>query len=287
MEERLKAIYQFIQNVKNNSSVRVDEFDTDELDYYFSLENNLSKDRGFVVFEKRFLEDYKIPLNDSQKLIFYLSAKLTWTRGEEKSGEGVLSGGMFFNGLTDIFHFKPTFFERSLEKFLEYENESKTDIDLIHQLRFIESPTSLQDAFYTPYFGCVTLKENEFPTDFYFYDSGLVYKLPFTTYEEYIDALIQSSAVCCWQYFYINPQEIITKNKGIDYITWAKHTSTTLDKDLSNLVYVPNAKYDRLDMINEYLERCVRLLPDAFPFLNFEHHIQYYDELKKSIISMQ
>jgi len=298
MEQTLKKFDTFIQNIKENTYVLTSDMESDPDNYrrkktvsarlgkleIENFENKLKfnkslKSEDFIVEDIE--EDYKVKLTEEQRLILYLPKKIEWTREEQKENEGILSGGCFFNGILDIFSFEPTFFEYSLNKFLQYEDEAKTDVELIRKLRFIESPTSLQDATYTPYFGCVMLKENEFPTDFYFYDSGLVYKLPFKSYAEYIDALIQSSAVNCWQYFYIDPQEIIAKNKGISYITWGLHTRTRLDEDLAGLNFVPDAKYDRLDLINEHLKQCVELLPSTFPFLTFEHHINYYTQFKK------
>lgn len=280
MQETLKMIYQFIQDVNKHSLVRIDQIEIDKLKKKLKL-GEVSKALDFIA-EKIEIK-HKIKLTEEQKLVFYLPGEFSWTREAQKPEEFLIQGGMFFNGLTDIFSFEPTFFEYSLDKFLKYEDDSKTDIELIRKLRFIESPTSLQDATYTPYFGCVKLKEGEFefPNEFYFYDSGLVYKLPFTTYEEYIDALIQSAAVNCWQYFYINPEEIVSKNKGVKYITWGLHTRTRLDEDLAGLFFVSDAKYDRLDLINEHLEQCVKLLPSSFPFLKFEHHTQYYSHFKK------
>lgn len=284
MQQEIENLYEFVQDVKKNSKsfVRIDEIEAANLENFLELKTNSMHDPSIDSFVE-FMEDIRgIKLNDEKKWIKYLRINLTWTREAQETGQFLLKGGCYFNGITDVISSKPTtFFEYSLDKFLKYEEESKTDINLIHKLRFIESPTSLQDATYTPYFGCVTLKEKEFPTDFYFYDSGLVYKLPFITYEGYIDALIQSAAVNCWQYFYVNPQEVIQKNKGIKYITWGLHTRTRLDEDLAGLNFVPDAKYDRLDLINEHLKQCVELLPDTFPFLNFEHHINYYNEFKK------
>lgn len=299
MQQTLVKIYEFVENVKEHAyvltddiqrdpenyrkfstvSIRIDELEVDKLTKKLKLRED-SKALNFII--EMIESNFKIKLTDEQKLIFYLPEQLSWTREAQKEGEYLLKGGTYFNGIMDVISSKPTtFFEYSLDKFLKYEDESKTDIELIRKLRFIESPTSLQDATYTPYFGCVTLKEGEFPNEFYFYDSGLVYKLPFTTYEDYIDALIQSAAVNCWQYFYINPEEIVSKNKGVKYITWGLHTRTSLDEDLAGLFFVPDAKYDRLDLINEHLEQCVKLLPGSFPFLKFEHHIQYYNHFKK------
>ena len=84
--------------------------------------------------------------------------------------------------------------------------------------------------------------------------------------------MIASAAVRCWQYFYVDPELIINKSKGLSYFTWVLYLKTRLDNDLISMNYVENAQYDRLDLIAEYLERCVRILPDTFP----NHHKVYF-----------
>lgn len=234
MQQTLEKLYEFVENLKAHAyvltdnmqsdpenyrkssavSVRIDDIETIWLEKFVEIKGNSLQDSSIDSFVE-FMEDIcGIKLDDEKKWMKYLQMILCWTREAQKTGEFLLQGGTYFNGIMDVISSKPTtFFEYSLDKFLKYEDESKTDIELIRKLRFIECPTSLQDATYTPYFGCVTLKEGEFPNEFYFYDSGLVYKLPFTTYEDYIDALIQSAAVNCWQYFYINPEEIVSKKQ--------------------------------------------------------------------------
>ena len=91
-----------------------------------------------------------------------------------------------------------------------------------------------------------------------------LFPLPFTSAEEYLRAMIASAAVECWQYFYIDPELVISKSKGLSYFTWDLHFRTELGHDLDVAYYVENAPHDRLDLIAEYLERCIRILPGTF-----------------------
>jgi hypothetical protein len=238
---------------------------------------------------KKRIDDYEnndsITLNSENVYTTFLNFfSLKWSRPEKKTREGYLSGGFKFNGLIDIYGVETKFWEKSVKEFIKYEDEKHIDFELLEQLRWIESPSSAHqsvDAEYTPFFGCVKLKDSNLPSDFYYYDCGIIYKLPFSSYDDYVEALLNSSAVKCWQYFYINPQEIIDKNKGLKYITWANYDLTNLDDSITGLAYNENSKYDRLDLISEYLERCVRLLPITFPFINFNHHIDYYQQFNE------
>ena len=145
-------------------------------------------------------------------------------------------------------------------------------------MRWIESPAIPNEAEYRPQFGCVILEKGKLPDSFYYYDSGFVYPLSFKTYEEYVKGLISSGSVICWQYFYIDLALIISQNQHVKHITWSQHIYSRLEDGLDSIHYKKDSKYDRLDLINEYLERCVRLLPKTFPFLDFTHHKKHYSE---------
>ena len=56
---------------------------------------------------------------------------------------------------------------------------------------------------------------------------------------------------------------------------------TRLVEDFSTYDYNPTYDFDRLDIIHEYLNRCARFLPAAFPALNFDHQKVYLEKLEK------
>lgn len=219
---------------------------------------------------------------DDRKLPYIHSVRFFWQRPEQFHKEGFLQGGFFLCGLTDLFLMgRSDFYTPSLTHFLCYETTAKTDVGLIESVEWIESPVNPLEGEYIPLFGCVKLEKGKFPNQFYFYDSGIIYPLPFKSYKEYLTAMINSACVVGWQYFYVPSDLIVKLNEGLHYITWARHTTTSLGEEYGNLNPIQNPLYDRLDMINDSLERSARLLPQTFPFIDFSHHISYYEKFKQ------
>lgn len=279
MKNELIQLHDLAEKIKSLGSVEIEELDLSDLEYFIEQDGNYSSDRWFSSFVQQ-VKDGGIELSEKQQVLCYLSIDLFWARWEQISNEGVLFGGMHFHGFTGVLDSGSEFSEDSMKTFLKYESEDKTDLELISELKYIESPKPPLLS-YTPQFGCVKLKTNALPNEFYFYDSGLVYELPFSSYEDYINGILASAAIVGWQYFFVNPKEIISKNHGVDYMTWSMHVDNTLDEKLKELgTHYPDAKYDRLDMIASYLERCIKLLPPTFSFLNFENHKKHYEEFK-------
>ena len=278
----LENIYLFIKSINEKSNgiiVDVQNVEIAEMIVKGKKEKFVNQDN---VRKSEFKEKYNIDLTNEQLEDFYLtSCKLKWKRTEQLSGEGYLLGGFAFNGLTPLFESQVQFWKESTGVFDQSDQENSIDYNLLKQFRWLESPTPLNFAELTPQFGCVKFEQHKFPEQFYFYDSGLIFPLKFKSLEEYITNLICSAAVTCWQYFYIDPDLVISKNKGLKYVTWSLHSLSKLDAGLKKLEYNKNIKVDRLDLINEYLERCIRLLPDAFPFIDFSHHVNYYNNFKK------
>jgi hypothetical protein len=232
-------------------------------------------------------DEFKILLTEEQKLVLLLNAQVSWWRPEQAPREGRLGGGFCFNGFVDILSSDPTYLEPILKDFLAYEPAGKTDAALIKKLRFIESISNPRQGADARQFGCVTLEKGKFPTCFYYYDDGLVYLLPFKSYEDYIEAMVSNAAVQYWQYFYIEPQIVVDKNHGLKYITSAMNLSSHLANGIDDFTYKPSIKFDRLDLINEYLGRCVRLLPGSFPFMDFSRQKEYYEKFKKLYLAIK
>ena len=222
-----------------------------------------------------------IEFDDSNDFWLYISGlEIYWVR-IAREGKGSLAGGFYINGASLLFLTKQQkFWEDSERLFDRFENKEEM-LDDPRALSWIESTTAVRSPLATENYGCTRIKDSADLDEFYFYDSGKLYDLPFQSAEAYFDALFSSAAVECWQYFFIDPQVIIEKNKGLPYITWNLHYRSHLSDGIGLLQYNPAIPYDRLDLINEYLERCVLLLPKSFPFLDFSHHIAYYENFQR------
>jgi len=279
--DSIQNLYSFVKKLPEKAKgISIVELHVEVLDMLFEDTSKRLEKIGKDTIQK-FREEYGIILDMEQVKFSYLSScRLRWRR-PEKEEDGYLDGGFSFNGLTDIFSRNLQFWKKSVEEFKEYENEKLIDLKLLKQLRWIESPTIPIEAEYTPQFGCVKLQKGKLPDEFYYYDSGIIYPIPFKSFDEYVDGLVASGSVTCWQYFYVDPELIISKNKEIKYITWSKHTTSRLGGGIDSIHFKPEVKYDRLDLINEYMERCVRLLPESFPFINFTYHKKHYSEFEK------
>jgi hypothetical protein len=277
----IKNLHAFASNLESKGKdIKIDELDIEILELL--LEGASKKLESLSQKKiKEFRDKYKITVDAEQVQFFFLtSTRLRWNR-PEKDGEGYLDGGFVFSGATNIFSAGYKFWEKSVEKFIKNEKEELINNSLLSQLHWFESPTIPTEAEYTPQFGCVKPRKGELPDEFYFYDSGLIYPLPFKSFDEYINALVATGAVSCWQYFYIDPELIISKNNELKYITWSNYNISRLEEGIESIRYKPSIKYDRLDLINEYLERCIRLLPITFSFLDFSYHESYYSAFKK------
>lgn len=277
----LSNIYSFISRInKKSNGIIVDAQDVKIAEMIIKGKNERFANQD-TERKSEFKEKYNIDLTSEQLEDFYLtSCKLKWRRPEQLPGEGYLPGGFAFNGITPLFESQVQFWKESIGVFDQSDQENTIDYSLLKQLRWLESPTPLNFAELTPQFGCVKFEPDKFPEQFYFYDSGLIFPLTLESLEEYIADLICSAAVTCWQYFYIDPDLIISKNKGLNYTTWSLHSLSKLDFGTRKLECNKDSTVDRLDLINEYLERCIRLLPDAFPFIDFSHHVNYYQIFK-------
>ncbi|WP_028973744.1 hypothetical protein [Spirochaeta cellobiosiphila] len=183
--------------------------------------------------------------------------------------EEILHGGFAFNGLTDMLTMRTDFWSDSVKEFGQ--NLTNDELIFLDKLSWFESPTPHSTARYTPMYGCYRLEDNKFPEAIYFYDSGTVYNLDMTL-ETYIANMIESAAVNCWQYFYISPEELIKKNKGVNGSLWM----------LSSLEDFPEDS-DRLGNILHHMDHCIQYLPDSFPWKDFSYHNKQLELIKSMI----
>ncbi len=236
------------------------------------LKNKLYEDQDFhkehisrLISRIKRKENYE--LSQKQTLLYYLSGiEVEWGRPGQNAGEVVLHGGFAFNGLTDVLTMPTDFWAHSVNKFRK--NLSTEELAFFNKLSWFESPTPHASAVYTPMYGCLELLENKFPEKLFFYDSATVYELDMTI-EAYISNLLDSVALYCWQYFYINPEEIIKKNKGVKGASWYMTMEINFPEE-----------NDRLQNIIRYMEYCMEYLPGSFPGMDFSFHQNSLEKLK-------
>ncbi|MEM6316409.1 MAG: hypothetical protein AAF960_02000 [Bacteroidota bacterium] len=279
-------IQAFIELVKNSadSGVEIDKRQTNMFDRFLT-EPDFQKKFGQLTRKEidKLKVSKNVTISQDQEIAFSLFwPRVTWSRADKQFSQPALTGGFVFSDGVAMLTERTDGWKKNQDNFLEYEKETTNDQALLDQLLWFESPTApISVELYAPYYGCVLPNDHSFPHDFYFYDDGLMYQLPFNGYQEYIEALLANAAVQCWQYFYVPPQELVRKNKGLNYMTTFLRINTQLAEDFHIFEYNPTYTFDRLDIIHEYLQRVVRFLPLAFPTLNFDHQKAYLKELNQ------
>lgn len=223
-----------------------------------------------------------LTIDEDQSLTFMLfSASLSWLKTDREGGNPPLAGGFSFNDGETMILERSEVLKNWYANFLEYEAPNPEEEALLAQLRWFESPYPQVSSIRVPFLGCVLPNGKTFPHDFYFFDGGIVYPLPFKTYTAYIQALIDNAGLIGWQYFYVDPGLLIKRNKGLNYMTTDFRKGTRLVENLPLYQYNPSYTFDRLDLIHEYLKRSHRFLPGAFPTLNFDHQKTWLENLEK------
>lgn len=279
--EMIKKIIAFLDEIKKVDDINLDVSGED------TIRILLEKSSNNETFIKKFIDsasknnDLEIKEEDAY-VIFLTTLRCQWTRSEKSSGEGYLDGGFTFKGLGEIYLKDQKFWEKEIKKISKLDNITLNN-KLIESLKVIESQFLFLnlDAIQLPYAGCVVLEENrKLPKKFYYFDGGIVFKLNLFSFDDYINALIYTAGVKGWQYFYINPNDLIDLNNKTNYFSWTIKTSN-IDERINNLTYHEDIQIDRLNLLIEYLERCVNILPKTFNFLDFSHHKNHLNELKK------
>lgn len=273
----------FIDLLRNSGHITAGpENNTKLFDKYF--QDPAQREKFHPVFQKRISnieKTFGIKVLKDQELAFTLfSTSLIYQIVDHYGPGNPLDGGFALGGVPAAMIAKSDRWKKWHSDFLKYESSSKEELELLDQLicynRRVPSTSTLANDFY----GCVIPNAITFPSDFFLYDRGLIYRLPFRTYQGYIDAMIDCAAVNGWQYFYIDPQELIDKNRGLNYMTTSLKTSYLHFDNRSVYTYYPNLKIDRLDLIVEHLTYCIQVLPSAFPTMDFSNQVDHVNQIR-------
>lgn len=218
--------------------------------------------------------------------LYLVGARSRWSEGTLMGGFDVEPLGQFAAERPRVSRESEQFWGRSA---LEFDQQPgwRAWLDDPGELRWFTGTTAPSSSTSSHSYGCVAPGQGTLPSSYHYYDSGKLYALPFQTPLAYFEAMLGSGAVECWQYFHIEPDVIIAKNEGLPYITWNLQFRSQLWEPAHALRYDPSVPYDRLDLIVEYLERCVRLLPLSFPTLDFSHHRDHFAALEANYLAIR
>lgn len=129
-------------------------------------------------------------------------------------------------------------------------------------------------------YGIFHRTKDKYPFDILYLDEGLLFKTDFTL-ERYYQSMIDSMAVCGWQYFYLDFEEIKTVcanyKVGQRWLTIYPYSEGLTASPLGR-----NVTHDttRLDALLHHMEVCVYLLPKIFPDKSFDYHAQRLSDFK-------
>lgn len=129
-------------------------------------------------------------------------------------------------------------------------------------------------------YGIFHRTKEKYPFNILYLDNGRFFRTNFNL-DSYYQAMIDSMAVCGWQYFYLDFEEI--KTKCADFKVgqrWLTIYPYSEGMALSPLGHIVTKETSRLDAVVHHMEVCVYLLPKIFPDKDFSYHKQRLEDFK-------
>ena len=229
MEEIIENIKKFRNSLKENPNVEINEAEWKD----FLQLSNLSVQWA--------IEDLatigKITVEPKYSSVIKFSGlTIKW---KSKSQNYFLYGGLIINGIFEALSNPSTFWK--IDFSLPPDVKVPDNLKHFEKLNWFEKQAWGDDWRY----GCFIRGEKKFPPKIAFFDRNW-YTILNMSFQEYFDAMIASSAVKGWQYFYIDwNQEIPHKIIAL-----------------------------------EDMELAVKALPELFPKQDFTYHINKLNEIK-------
>ncbi|MFL9833749.1 hypothetical protein [Chryseobacterium terrae] len=139
---------------------------------------------------------------------------------------------------------------------------------------FCKSAHGMGDGTY----GIFHRTKEKYPFDILYLDNGRFFKTNFSL-DSYYQAMIDSMAVCGWQYFYLDFEEIKIKCADFKVGYWLlyPYTDGLIESPLGRNV---TKETSRLDAVLHHMEVCVYLLPKIFTDKDFSYHKQRLEAFK-------
>ncbi len=186
-------------------------------------------------------------------------------------------GGMKINGLIDALIMPPD----SYYEFNACEHDFLMPDDEVFLKEetnwFSKSGHGSGDGTY----GIFYRKENTPLFEIKFLDEGRLFNTDFTL-ETYYQSMMDSMAICGWQYFYLNFDEI--KNVCGDFrissggwLTLYPYSNNMSESPLGRDITEETL---RIDAVLHHMKKCVYVLPKIFPEKDFSYHKERYNNFK-------
>lgn len=264
----IRKVLDFVVDIKANSNFYTIEDNLDETlsfsDKAFNFIANNTKKYFLYKWDREITEeDIKWERIGNLKLDWELTLENIYLYG------GLKNWG-FYDAL--VSHIQPDYesiacqhdyFTEEEERFLKEETNL-----------FCKSAHGMGDGTY----GIFHRTKEKYPFDILYLDNGCFFKTDFSL-DSYYQAMIDSMAVCGWQYFYLDFEEIKTKCGDFKVGYWLMYpyteglTASPLGRNVTK-------ETSRLDAVLHHMEVCVYLLPAIFPDKDFSYHKQRLEDFK-------
>lgn len=250
---------------------------------FYSTEDNLDrtlelseKTFNFIISEAKadFLYKWDREITDEDlKWERIGNLKLDW----ELNFENIYLYGGFRNwGFSDAFAFPPQSDYKSIACQHEYFSEEEERFLKEETNLFCKSAHGMGNGTY----GIFHRTKEKYPFDILYLDRGLFFKTNFNL-DSYYESMIDSMAVCGWEYFYLDFEEIRTKcadfKVGQRWLTIYPYSEGMAASPLGHNV---TGETSRLDAVVHHMEVCVYVLPKIFADKDFTYHQQRLEDFK-------
>lgn len=253
MNEKIQPFEKFITELEMNEKISVDE---NNLTYILDR----CKRMNLEEYDNWILEDCNIQVTKDH-LDYMLSSGLIldWTNENVmKEKFSYIYGGFKLRGIYEPLVGKSFFWEPYQEDFKQNNQE-----ETLTNLGYFQSSGHGNDGT----FGCFYRKPKEYPFPIYFYDNGVYFPMSLNL-DEYYEAMLFCKAVVLWQYFYIDPKEIVTTLKNEKCSNWI-----SLYDDLPN-------NPSRVEGLIKHMNILIEQFPVLFP----DFDISFFEEKRDSLV---
>lgn len=264
----INEVLNFVKYIKSKSGFYTVEDNLDEtLDFSEKVFNFIASEtkEDFVYKWNREI------INEDLKWLRISSLKLDW----EVTLENIYLYGGFKNwGFSDALAFPTQPDYESIACQHEYFSEEEERFLKEETNLFCKSAHGMGDGTY----GIFHRTKEKYPFDILYLDNGRFFKTNFSL-DSYYQSMIDSMAVCGWQYFYLDFEEIKTKCADFKVGYWLlyPYTDGLIESPLERNV---TKETSRLDAVLHHMEVCVYLLPKIFPDKDFSYHKQRLEAFK-------
>ena len=179
MNNIIHDLFNFIQNIESNTlNIDVDVLKYKKIQKYVAGNTSFYAD-DVEEQSQELREGLGIELSENQKELFFIDvSEFHWDRGEQISAEGTLAGGFFINGITEMLLEPNNFWKDIADKFQEANQEDKVEIP--EGFSWLTGTHAVNSSRRLCHYGCVKPAQGKFPSEFFFYDSGLPRPAGFT-----------------------------------------------------------------------------------------------------------